>query len=256
MDTFNIKGAADRDKHGYRGSGPPPNFRLPPFARRPKLFCCAVAESNPAHLPRSFVNPGRHLMNSQLQSFLECADDENYTLAKCEVSHLVEVTTRALENQVINPAAGRQREEQWNRSGHRPPVQGNDRRTPPGEGGKDFNMLLDEDETSYQGVPYSTYRSTATRSFVTQNSTQAWQNPPHSRSYRDPHPDPSSQGNKAGVEQYMEIPPFKTMPYTSDSHAGGSGGGGGVGARQWIPSCSVLMWCVSHSNFYEVHVFS
>src|ERR1700743_1455883 len=88
-------------------------FASPPLAVRPPLFCCPVAENNPAHLPRSFVNPGRHVMNKQLRSFLDCADDAELTLPRCEVSHMIEVTTRFLHTP---PSHGPPTEQQWNLS--------------------------------------------------------------------------------------------------------------------------------------------
>ncbi|KAI1622691.1 hypothetical protein EDD37DRAFT_485046 [Exophiala viscosa] len=225
------------------------DFANPPLNHRPKLFCCPVAESNASHLPRSFVNPGRHLMNQQLRSFLECADDSQYTFSKCEVSHIVEVTTRAIHN---NPAAASHSmhiQQQWNQSSSplRPyPV---DTITPPFDSSYENEMVLDDEHE----LTYSTYQSMSTRYFIAQNSSNAWQIPPHSRQYRDNRPDPN-QG-RGGVDKYMEIPPFKSMPYTSESSGGGSSGGGNA-ARPWIPSCSMLMWCNQHNNFYEVHVLS
>ncbi len=218
-------------------------FAGPPLSHRPKLFCCPVAETREDHLPRCFVNPGRHLMNQQLKTFLESADDEEYTFSKCEVSHMVEVTARALCNNALPSSHSMQPQEQWNVfSGpvRNPPV---DNTTPPLEG-EDSNMAMDQQE-----LPYSTYQSMSTRYFITQNSSHTWQIPPHSRQYRDNHPDPNH--GRIGLERYMEIPPFKTMPYTSESISGG-----GTGAREWIPSCSILMWCILHNTFYEVHVLS
>lgn len=224
------------------------DFASPPLHHRPKLFCCPVAESNEFHLPRSFVNPGRHLMNQQLRSFLECADDDHLTFSKCEVSHIVEVTTRVIYFAAVSH--GMQLHQQWNHSGGsqlraRPA----DTITPPLDEGEENEMVLDDD----QELTYSTYQSMSTRYFITQNSSNVWQIPPHSRQYRDTRPDPN-QG-PGGVEKYMEIPPFKTVPYTSESTSGGSSGGGNA-ARPWIPSCSILMWCNQHNNFYEVHVLS
>ncbi|OAP63223.1 hypothetical protein AYL99_02450 [Fonsecaea erecta] len=221
-------------------------FALPPLISRPPLFCCPVAESNSAHLPRSFVNPGRHLMNLQLRTFLECADDAEYAFAKCDVSHIIEVTTRALHNNPL-PTRGRPTGQQWNvRSG--PPITSLTSYTAPLEDTDESRMAIDVEELSGAEIPYSTYQSMSTRYFISQNSDKTWQIPPHSRSYRETHPEPNT--NKAGVERYMEIPPFKTMPYTSE------GISGGAGARPWMPACSVLMWCTKHNKFYEVHVLS
>ncbi|KIW97636.1 uncharacterized protein Z519_01220 [Cladophialophora bantiana CBS 173.52] len=221
-------------------------FAIPPLSSRPPLFCCPVAESNPAHLPRSFVNPGRHLMNLQLRSFLECADDADYSFPKCEVSHIVEVTTRALHNDTL-PSHGRPAEQQWNVPGE---LNNTSLKscTPPLEESEESKMALDEEELGSAEIPYSTYASMSTRYFITQNSYKAWQIPPHSRSYRETHPEPNP--SRASIERYMEIPPFKTMPYTSE------GISGGAGARPWMPSCSILMWCTKHNKFYEVHVLS
>ncbi|KAL6243197.1 hypothetical protein RBB50_009748 [Rhinocladiella similis] len=234
----------DNDGHKYyRRDQSFSGFADPPLSCRSKLFCCPVAESSKDHLPRSFVNPGRHLMNQQLKTFLECADDEYYTFHKCEVSHIVEVTTRALCNDLVTLPQGIQAQEQWNRD-HTPLRKSKaDNITPPLEV-EDSKMLIDQ-----EAVPYSTYQSMSTRYFITQNSSNSWQVPPHSRQYRDSHPDPNN--GRTGVEKYMEIPPLRTMPYTSES-ASGNGGG----AREWIPSCSILMWCNKHDTFYEVHVLS
>jgi len=238
-----------RNGHGY----PRPEFAAPPFQCRPKLFCCPVAESNPAHLPRSFVNPGRHLMNLQLRSFLECADDAEHTLSKCEVSHIVEVTTRALHNEMSAPAYHGRTQEQWNVSTSMPCAYPLARNTPPREEDEDRKMTLDEMEMPRAEIPMSTYQSRSTRYFITQNSHNVWQIPPHSRQYRETHHD-SHQG-RTGSEKYMEIPPFKTTPYTSECTSGAAASGAAT-ARPWTPSCSVLMWCTRHSNFYEVHVLS
>ncbi|KAK5553066.1 hypothetical protein LTR46_008779 [Exophiala xenobiotica] len=219
-------------------------FADAPLSHRPKLFCCPVAETREDHLPRCFVNPGRHLMNQQLKTFLESADDEEYTFSKCEVSHMVEVTARALCNNAPPPSShSMQPQEQWNVfSGpvRNPPV--DNIKTPLDS--EDSNMALDQ-----EALPYSTYQSMSTRYFITQNSSHTWQIPPHSRQYRDNHPDPNN--GRIGLERYMEIPPFRTIPYTSESTSGG-----GTGAREWIPSCSILMWCTRHNTFYEVHVLS
>ncbi|KIX01440.1 uncharacterized protein Z518_09166 [Rhinocladiella mackenziei CBS 650.93] len=230
-------------------------FAAPPLACRPKLFCCPVAERNPAHLPRCFVNPGRHLMNNQLRSFLECADDAEYTFPKCEVSHIVEVTTRVLHNDMFSPSHGRLKQQQWNIPTSILPGDPMTTTTPPLDHDDDEGngMALDEEVSQCSMILYSTYQSMSTRYFITQNSNNVWQAPPHSRHYRETHPEPNQI--KTGIERYMEIPPFKTMPYTSESTSGSSNGGIG-GARPWIPSCSILLWCTKHNNFYEVHVLS
>ena len=207
-------------------------FAPPPFTSRPALFCCPAAESDPAHLPRSFVNPGRHLMNTQLRSFLECADDAQYTIAKCDVSHMIEVTTRALHN---SPplSQGPTTAQQWNvpaklhnnnLSAYTPPLEETDHR----------KMAVHEEDFVNAELPYSTYQSMSTRYFITQNSNDAWQTPPHSRAFRETHPE--SRPGRVGRERYMEIPPFKTLPFTSESMPGGNSGA--AGARPWMPSCS------------------
>ncbi|KIY03600.1 uncharacterized protein Z520_00291 [Fonsecaea multimorphosa CBS 102226] len=221
-------------------------FALPPLISRPPLFCCPVAESNPTHLPRSFVNPGRHLMNSQLRKFLECADDAEHTFEKCDVSHIIEVTTRALHNNAL-PSHGWPAEQQWNlRSG--PSNTSLTSFTPPLEETEATKMAVDDEELSGAEIPYSTYQSMSTRYFISQSSDKTWQTPPNSRNYQSNNPKPNP--SKTGPERYMEIPPFKTLPYTSEGSAGGAG------ARPWMPSCSVLMWCTKHDQFYEVHVLS
>lgn len=224
-----------------------PVFEAPPLTRRPRLFCCPVAESNPEHLPRSFVNPGRHLMNLQLRSFLECADDSTHTIPRCDVSHIVEVTTRVLNNDLASIFASNGEIEQWNASNTR---QAYPLTTPLLNTDDKSCMMMDRD--AHDDIPYSTYQCMSTRYFITQNSNNAWQAPPHSRQYRESHGDPCH--GRAGRERYMEIPPFKTMPYTSDGSS--ANGGGGTSARAWIPSCSVSMWCPQHHNYYEVHVLS
>lgn len=241
---------SDRDvykgqRHGNGNGNSWETFAIPPLSCRPKLFCCSVAESNPAHLPRTFVNPGRHLMNLQLRAFLECADDAEYTFSKCEVSHIVEVTTRALHNPFM--LSRRVAQEQWNVPPGMPSGFSLSTNTPPLE--DDGNgMVVDNEEAERGEVPYSTYQSMSTRYFITQSSNNAWQIPPHSRQYRETHGD--SAPGRSAHEKYMEIPPFKTLPYTSES------GSGGAGARTWVPSCSMLMWCSRHNTFYEVHVLS
>ncbi|EXJ88628.1 hypothetical protein A1O1_05558 [Capronia coronata CBS 617.96] len=240
-----------RDSHkGQRngnGNGYPwETFAAPPFSCRSKLFCCSVAESNPAHLPRSFVNPGRHLMNLQLRTFLECADNAEHTFSKCEVSHIVEVTARALHNPAIPTRLAVQ--EQWNIPSAIASGFTVDTNTPPLEEDEQDGMMVDHGEPESSELPFSTYQSMSTRYFVTQNSSNAWQAPPHSRQYRETHAE-ATQG-RPGNEKYMEIPPFKTLPYTSESNSAGAG------ARTWIPSCSMLMWCNQHNTFYEVHVLS
>jgi len=240
-----------RSSSNYRINGRSyTNFAPPPLASRPLLFCCPVAESDPNHLPRSFVNPGRHLMNTQLRSFLECADDDRYTFAKCDVSHMIEVTTRALHNNTDASQIG-VLEQQWNI-----PLRTHNHSfnayTPPLEETDQYEMAIDGGNYSRPAIPYSTYQSMSSRCFITQNSNDAWQIPPHSRAFREIHPEPR-QG-KTGRERYMEIPPFRTMPYTSESIPGGNAGA--AGARPWMPSCSIVMWCTIHNNFYEVHVLS
>ncbi|EXJ78052.1 hypothetical protein A1O3_09213 [Capronia epimyces CBS 606.96] len=243
--------ASGRDVHKSQRNGNSwESFAAPPLARRPKLFCCSVAESNPDHLPRSFVNPGRHLMNLQLRTFLECADNAEYTFSKCEVSHIVEVTTRALHNPSVLSSHD-PFQEQWNVPSGMPFGLSMSTNTPPLEEDEDSGMIVDE-EAANSEIPYSTYQSLLTRHFVTQNSNNAWQIPPHSRQYRETHGE-LAQG-RAGSERYIEIAPFKTLPYTSESSSGGSSGG--AGARTWVPSCSMLMWCTQHNTFYEVHVLS
>lgn len=274
----------DRDDDHHRDfSFPSSGFADPPLSCRPKLFCCAVGESSKDHLPRSFVNPGRHLMNQQLKTFLECADDDTYTFHKCDVSHIVEVTTRVLCNHNDQVAATSTLPcgngihqapppyplpEQWNREETLPHpsfllllhhLHNNDNDkpkldniTPPLDSveEEDRKMIMDMDHHREETfVPYSTHQSMSTRFFITHNSSNSWQVPPHSRQYRDNHPDPNN--GRIGVEKYMEIPPLKTMPYTSESVSGNGGG-----AREWIPSCSILMWCNKHNTFYEVHILS
>ncbi|ETI25761.1 hypothetical protein G647_02535 [Cladophialophora carrionii CBS 160.54] len=221
-------------------------FAAPPLPARPVLFCCPVAENNPAHLPRSFVNPGRHVMNKQLRSFLDCADDAELTLPKCEVSHMIEVTTRALHTP---PVIGRPIEQQWNL-----PAKHDDKPlnnyTPPLEG--DSNMSVDGDDCSETEIPRSTWQSMSTRYFITQPSNDEWQLPPNSKAYREHHPEP--RPTRAVQERYMEIPPFHNWPFTSESIPGGNSGP--AGARPWMPACSIVMWCPKHNNFYEVHAMS
>jgi len=240
---FLDKDGDDYYHHQHRRDQPYSRFANPPLTCRPKLFCCPVAESSQHHLPRSFVNPGRHLMNQQLRTFLECADDDDYTFHKCEVSHMVEVTTRALCNDLATLPPGVQAQEQWNRLASPLCKSAVDNITPPLEC-EDSKMSIDQET-----VPYSTYQSMSTRCFITQNSSNSWQVPPHSRQYRDNHPDPNN--GRIGAEKYIEVPPLRTVPYTSES-ASGNGGG----AREWIPSCSILMWCNKHNTFYEVHILS
>lgn len=245
-----------RDVHKYERTGNGyswDNFAPPPLTCRPKLFCCAVAESNPAHLPRTFVNPGRHLMNLQLRTFLECADNPDHSFPKCEVSHVVEVTTRVLQGPSV-PSHGDPVPEQWNVGPRVTSGYSMSANTPPLDEEEKNTMICDDEELESREseVPYSTYQSMATRHFVTQNSNNAWQIPPHSRQYREAHGDASH--GRAGVERYIEIPPFKTLPYTSEGTAGGASSG--AGTRTWVPSCSLLMWCGQHNTFYEVHVLS
>ena len=228
------------------GSAPQSQFKQPPFSDRPRLFCCPVAESNVGHLPRSFINPGRHLMNLQLRSFLECADDPAYTIPRCDVSHIIEVTTRSIHNSSGSEAESAGRQEQWNVSHDCQTSHSHNWLTPPSEPGDKMDRGFEED------IPYSTYHSMSTRCFVTQNSSNSWQAPPHSRQYRDAHTE-TSQG-RVGTERYIEIPPFRTMPYTSDGSSGHSTGGSS--ARPWMPSCTIVMWCTQHQNYYEVHVMS
>lgn len=193
-------------------------------------------------------------MNLQLRSFLECADNDEHTFSKCEVSHIVEVTTRAIHHDILTAPRRTEAQLQWNMpSGvarSRPPVG----HTPPREEGEGAKMTVGEDEFWDGDNHHSTYQSMSTRYFITHNSSNAWQTPPHSRQYRDTHSD-ANQG-KSSVEKYMEIPPFRTMPYTSESAAASSSGGTGGGSRPWNPSCSILIWCNEHNNFYEVHVLS
>lgn len=251
MSTNNNRALTGRDDHEIpRHANHRFFFADPPFACRPKLFCCPVAESNPSHLPRSFVNPGRHLMNIQLRSFLECADNPDHSISKCDVSHIVEVTTRVLQNCSTSRSDDQVNQEQWNvRSsvGYEEHVA---IKTPPLEDDERNGMVLDQD--IQEDIPYSTYQSMSTRHFITQNGSNAWQIPPHSRHYRDSHPEPYQ--SRSRNERYMEIPPFKTMPYTSDSASANNPGA--MSARSWIPSCSLLMWCTRHNMFYEVHVLS
>lgn len=228
------------------GSIAQPPFQLPPFSDRPRLFCCPVAESNVGHLPRSFINPGRHLMNLQLRSFLECADEPSYTMPRCDVSHIIEVTSRTIHSSLSLEADSPDRREQWNVSHHDPISHDHNWSTPPSDKGDNMDQNFEED------IPYSTYHSMSTRCFVTQNSNNGWQVPPHSRQYRDSHIE-TAQG-RVGTERYIEIPPFRTMPYTSDGSSGHSTGG--LSARPWMPSCTIIMWCTQHQNYYEVHVLS
>lgn len=231
------------------------SFPEPPFTCRPKLFCCPVAESNPSHLPRSFVNPGRHLMNHQLRSFLECADDPNLSISKCDVSHIVEVTTRVLHNPPAGQSDSQVPQEQWNVRASVGYEEHHAIKTPPleeEEEGEEGECIVMRDQDMQEDIPYSTYQAMSTRHFITQSSNNAWQIPPHSRQYRDSHPEPYH--NRTRNERYMEIPPFKSMPYTSDGSS--SNNSGAMSARQWIPSCSMLMWCTRHNMFYEIHVLS
>ncbi len=240
----------DREYFSNPRSGPPRlDFAAPPFQCRPKLFCCPVAESNPAHLPRSFVNPGRHLMNLQLRAFLECADDADHTLYKCEVSHIVEVTTRAIHNDLSSSTYDGRTQEQWNVPSRMPRTHSLTSYTPPRDE-EESKMNLDPEEMQRAEITMSTYQSRSTRYFITQNSHNFWRTPPHSRQYRETHQD-INQG-RTGTERYIEIPPFNTTPYTSECTSGAASGA----ARPWTPSCSVLMWCNRHCNFYEVHVLS
>ena len=225
-------------------------FAPPPLAARPALFCCPVAENNPAHLPRSFVNPGRHQMNLQLQSFLNCADDANLMLERCEVSHMIEVTTRVLQT---IPVASQHRPvvEQWNI-----PTGLNDAAdtlTPPVE--IDCDMSGDGDISTGTELPRTTYQSMSTRYFITQPSSSAWQMPPDSKAFRERHPQPRVFRNETDrQERYIEVPPFNTWPYTSEVVSAGHSGP--PGARPWTPSCSIVMWCNKHDNFYELHTIS
>ncbi|KAK5050023.1 hypothetical protein LTR84_004143 [Exophiala bonariae] len=246
-----FNGSSKDDHDHFRHDNPRPTFADPPFSCRASLFCCPVAESNPSHLPRTFVNPGRHLMNLQLRSFLECADHPDHTIPKCDVSHIVEVTTRLLQNGLTHLNDGQGNQEQWNVRAAVGCKEHVAFKTPPLEEDESNGMVLDQD--MQEDIPYSTYQSMSTRQFVTQNGSNTWQVPPHSRQYRDNHPD-HSQG-RSRVEKYMEIPPFKTIPYTSDGSSG-NGASGLMSARPWIPSCSLLMWCTRHNMFYEIHVLS
>lgn len=249
--STNSRGLTGKDDHNhFLNENQRATFADPPFTCRPNLFCCPVAESNPSHLPRSFVNPGRHLMNLQLRSFLECADHPDHTIPKCDVSHIVEVTTRLLQNWSTRSNDDQGSQEQWN---VRPDVGRKEDvafKTPPLEEDEKNGMALDQD--MQDDIPYSTYQSMSTRQFIPQNSSNTWQVPPHSRQYRDHHPDHSQSRNR--MERYVEIPPFKATPYTSDGSS--ANGSGATSARPWIPSCSLLMWCTRHNMFYEIHVLS
>lgn len=194
-------------------------------------------------------------MNSQLREFFECADDAEHVFSKSEVSHMVEVTTRAIQN----PLPSVSHLEQWNIQQDMNLGHSVNTATPPLEQDvEEHQMMLDEhddcEESNGPEIPYSTYQSLNTRYFIPINSSNAWQAPPHSRQYREAHAD-LNQG-RGGIEKYMEIPPFKTMPFTMEWSSGGSSGSGGVAARTWVPACSLLMWCNTHNNFYEVHVLS
>lgn len=252
--TTNDRAQAGReDQNNFRKANNHLLFPDPPLTCRPKLFCCPVAESNPAHLPRSFVNPGRHLMNLQLRSFLECADEPKLSLPKCDVSHIVEVTARVLQNPSAVRSNNQVEQEQWNVQA----IVGNGDpfaiKTPPlEEEEEEGECTVMRDEAMQEDIPYSTYQAMSSRHFITQSSNNIWQIPPHSRQYRDSHPESHHTRNR--MERYMEIPPFKTMPYTSDGSA--STNSGTVTSRPWIPSCSMLMWCTRHNMFYEVHVLS
>jgi hypothetical protein len=185
-------------------------------------------------------------MNTQLKGFLECADDPSVHLSKCEVSHMVEVTTRLIQQHFIPYCDQRPPASRWN-----VPVNtsGTNSPTPPSE-----STHIQHEATG--GHPteqsYSTYQSMSTRYFVTQSSSEAWEAPPHSRAFRESHGD--SKRTKLEREKYMEIPPFKTMPCTSDNAVNGNAGI--VGARAWVPSCSIILWCNRHNKFYEVHILS
>lgn len=245
------KAPSSRDDYEHlRSDDPRAPFADPPFTCRPQLFCCPVAESNPSHLPRSFVNPGRHLMNLQLRSFLECADLADCSIPKCDVSHIIEVTTRVIQNCPPHGTDDQGEQEQWNVQAEQHGKEDVAFTTPPLEEDERNGMMLDRD--MQEELPYSTYQSMSTRHFITQNGSNSWQVPPHSRQYRDAHPDHYQRRSRH--ERYMEIPPFRTMPYTSDGSS--AHGSGPMSARPWIPSCSLLMWCTRHNNFYEVHVLS
>ncbi|KEF54858.1 uncharacterized protein A1O9_09301 [Exophiala aquamarina CBS 119918] len=190
-------------------------------------------------------------MNLQLRSFLECADDPKLEIPKCDVSHIVEVTTRVLHNPSAGQSDSQLPQEQWNvraSMGYKEPFAIN---TPPLEEEEGVCIAM-HDQDMQEDIPYSTYQAMSTRHFTTQSSNKAWQIPPHSRQYRDSHPEPYH--TRSRTERYMEIPPFKSMPYTSDGSS--SMTSGAMSARPWIPSCSMLMWCTRHNMFYEVHVLS
>lgn len=231
---------------------PQPTFAHPPLMTRPLLFCCPVAESNPEHLPRSFVNPGRHLMNTQLRTFLECADDPTRTFDRCEVSHMVEVTTRLINNPTPRPLGRGEQLQQWNVPG----TSSQSAYTPPLDEADQSGMAIDKDGAGGTEIPFSSYHSMSTRAFITHPANPTWQQPPHSRTYREQHADHDHgrmRQPKNGREKYMEIPPFKSTPYTSEGTQGSSVT---MHTRSWMPSCSIVMWCTVHNNFYEVHVLS
>ena len=122
--------------------------------------------------------------------------------------------------------------------------------TPPLE--VDGDMSVDDDEFAAAELPRSTWQSMSTRYFITQPNSDDWQIPPNSKAYREHHPD--LKPSKASCERYMEIPPFHNWPFTSENTPGGNSGP--AGARPWMPACSIVMWCNTHNNFYEVHAMS
>jgi hypothetical protein len=215
-------------------------------SRGPVLFCCSVAETDPSHLPRSFVSPGRHLRNTQLKGFLECADDLSVHLFKCDVSHMVEVTTRLIYQNVMPYGERRPPATQWKVPATTP---GTNSPTPPSEDPTTQHGATDEHPIKQA---YTTYQSMSTRCFVIQSNNKTWQAPPHSRAFRESHGD--STRTKFERKKYMEITPFRTMPYASDNAVNGNVGV--AGARAWVPSCSMILWCSRYNNLYEVHVFS
>ena len=224
---------------------------MPPLAVRPALFCCPVSEKHPDHLPRSFVNPGRHLMNTQLRLFLSCADDAQISLPKCDISHMIEVTTSNLLAPMTSPSKVVQ---QWNSHAK---LDEKEMSRDNISSQVDADMSLDDCEGEMRGpdIQRTTWHSLSTRYFIPQSSGDEWLQPPNSKSFREKHPEAKTdRPERERYERYMEIPPFHTRPYTSESVPGGHSGS--ASARPWMPSCSIVMWCNKHNQYYEVHTLS